>query len=82
MLLMSILYDIFFYILGYLVLGLWAMLLLMSVLYDIFYILGYLVLGLCAKMLLMSVLYDIFSSPGPKVQVNYCHHLASVVCRL
>ena len=23
-----------------------------------------------------------FSSPGPKVQVNYCHHLASVVCRL
>ena len=22
------------------------------------------------------------SSPGPKVQVNYCHHLASVVCRL
>ena len=24
----------------------------------------------------------IFSSPGPKVHVNYCHHLASVVCRL
>ena len=24
----------------------------------------------------------IFSSPGPKVQVNYCHHLTSVVCRL
>ena len=23
-----------------------------------------------------------FSSPGPKVQVNYCHHLASVVCKL
>ena len=23
----------------------------------------------------------VFSSPGPKVQVNYCHHLASVVCR-
>ena len=22
------------------------------------------------------------SSPGPKVQVNYCHHLASVVCCL
>ena len=21
-----------------------------------------------------------FSSPGPKVHVNYCHHLASVVC--
>ena len=25
---------------------------------------------------------ELFSSPGPKVQVNYCHHLASVVCRL
>ena len=25
---------------------------------------------------------EVFSSPGPKVQVNYCHHLASVVCRL
>ena len=24
----------------------------------------------------------IFNSPGPKVQVNYCHHLASVVCKL
>ena len=24
----------------------------------------------------------LFSSPGPKVQVNYCHHLASVVRRL
>ena len=24
----------------------------------------------------------IFSSPGPLVQVNYCHHLASVVCKL
>ena len=24
----------------------------------------------------------VFSSPGPKVQVNYCHHLASVVCKL
>jgi hypothetical protein len=23
-----------------------------------------------------------FSSPGPKVQVNYCHHLPSVVCKL
>ena len=22
------------------------------------------------------------SSPGPKVQVNYCHHLGSVVCKL
>ena len=26
--------------------------------------------------------FDLFSSPGPKVHVNYCHHLASVVCRL
>jgi hypothetical protein len=25
---------------------------------------------------------SLFSSPGPKVHVNYCHHLASVVCRL
>jgi hypothetical protein len=24
----------------------------------------------------------VISSPGPKVHVNYCHHLASVVCRL
>jgi hypothetical protein len=24
----------------------------------------------------------IISSPGPKVQVNYCHHLLSVVCKL
>jgi hypothetical protein len=27
-------------------------------------------------------IYLLFSSPGPKVHVNYCHHLASVVCRL
>ena len=27
-------------------------------------------------------IYFFISSPGPKVQVNYCHHLASVVCRL
>jgi hypothetical protein len=26
--------------------------------------------------------FQVFSSPGPKVHVNYCHHLASVVCRL
>ena len=26
--------------------------------------------------------HQVFSSPGPKVQVNYCHHLASVVCKL
>jgi hypothetical protein len=25
---------------------------------------------------------SVFSSPGPKVQVNYCLHLSSVVCRL
>jgi hypothetical protein len=25
---------------------------------------------------------ELFSSPGPKVQVNYCHHLESVVCKL
>jgi hypothetical protein len=24
----------------------------------------------------------VFSSPEPKVQVNYCHHLTSVVCKL
>jgi hypothetical protein len=24
----------------------------------------------------------IFSSPGPKIHVNYCHYLASAVCRL
>ena len=26
--------------------------------------------------------HKLFSSPGPKVQVNYCHHLVSVVCKL
>jgi hypothetical protein len=26
--------------------------------------------------------FALFSSPGPKIQVNYCHHLASVVCKL
>jgi hypothetical protein len=26
--------------------------------------------------------YSIISSPGPKIQVNYCHHLASVVCKI
>ena len=31
--------------------------------------------SICAK-------NSFFSSPGPKVQVNYCHHLASVVCCL
>ena len=28
------------------------------------------------------VLNTFISSPGPKVHVNYCHHLASVVCKL
>ena len=27
-------------------------------------------------------LIALFSSPGPKVHVNYCHHVASVVCCL
>ena len=27
-------------------------------------------------------IYAIFSSPEPKVHVNYCHHLASVVYKL
>ena len=26
--------------------------------------------------------FIVFSSLGPKVHMNYCHHLASVVCRL
>ena len=26
--------------------------------------------------------FFVISSPGPKVHVNYCHHLASVVCRV
>jgi hypothetical protein len=30
----------------------------------------------------LLLLSTIISSPGPKVQVNYCHHLASVVCCL
>ena len=30
----------------------------------------------------VSYYYNLFSSPGPKVQVNYCPHLASVVWRL
>ena len=33
------------------------------------------------ELLTITVYSSIFSSPGPKVQVNYCHHLASVVCR-
>jgi hypothetical protein len=28
------------------------------------------------------LLTEIISSPGPKSRVNYCHHLASVVCKL
>ena len=30
----------------------------------------------------INLSFSLFSSPGPKVHVNYCHHLASVVCRL
>ena len=33
------------------------------------------------EQLMLSMLW-FFSSPGPKVHVNYCHHLASVVCCL
>ena len=32
--------------------------------------------------ILLIYKYHVISSPGPKVQVNYCHHLASVVCKL
>jgi hypothetical protein len=28
------------------------------------------------------IYFPVVSSPGPKVHVNYCHHLASVVCCL
>jgi hypothetical protein len=40
------------------------------------------VIGNCCSFqsTLLSIFF--FSSPGPKVQVNYCHHLASVVRRL
>ena len=34
------------------------------------------------KLILRLILVQVFSSPGPKVQVNYYHHLASVVCKL
>jgi hypothetical protein len=44
----------------------------------------YIVIHFCASMWSFcgreSV--QVFSSPGPKVHVNYCHHLASVVCKL
>ena len=29
-----------------------------------------------------AFIMQFFSSPEPKVQVNYCYHLASVVCKL
>ena len=29
-----------------------------------------------------NTVITVISSPGPRVQVNYCHHLASVVCKL
>ena len=37
-------------------------------------------LVLCA--MFCRSLFVLFSSPGSKVQVNYCHQLASVVCKL
>ena len=38
---------------------------------------------LYAEHLFLNLFWQfLFSSPGPKVHVNYCHHLASVVCRL
>jgi hypothetical protein len=39
-------------------------------------------LHLLAHALVFLLLKTFISSPGPKVQVNYCHHLASVVCKL
>ena len=33
-------------------------------------------------LLFVYIMSLVVSSPGPKVHVNYCHHLASVVCRL
>ena len=36
----------------------------------------------CPGMIIGRSSTNFISSPGPKVQVNYCHHLASVVCRL
>ena len=33
-------------------------------------------------LILKLYIFTLFSSPGPKVHVNYCHHLASVVCKL
>jgi hypothetical protein len=38
-------------------------------------------LVLCVCFVDRCLSFVLFSSPG-KVQVNYCHHLASVVCRL
>ena len=44
--------------------------------------------GLCLqsinliKIYMFLVSFSFFSSPGPKVHGNYCHHLASVVCKL
>ena len=38
--------------------------------------------SLCFIFEKVTFLFMLFSSPGPKVHVNYCHHLASVVCRL
>ena len=39
--------------------------------------------GYCTtSILIYYYIFYLVSSPGPKVQVNYCHHLASVVCKL
>ena len=53
---------------------------------SLFYLITYVVYPSGAPEFLSVVfcrsLIVIFSSPGPKVHVNYCHHLASVVCKL
>ena len=35
-----------------------------------------------AVILYFYCFFPLISSPGPKFHVNYCHHLASIVCRL
>jgi hypothetical protein len=47
-----------------------------------FYLINILCIQNSAELVVMEYITFIFSSPGPKVQVNYCHHLASVVCCL
>ena len=50
--------------------------------HDITEILLKVVLSIITLTLKWILVNLIFSSPGPKVHVNYCHHLASVVRRL